>query len=173
MQYSHFSFWLTLLCIIGSRFAHLIKLTQMHSFLWLTNIPLWASQVVLVVKNLPANAGDTRDACSIPRLGRFPGEGHGNPHQYSCLDNPMDRGAWQATVYRVAQSQTRLKWLSIGQYSIVYMYHSFFIHSSVDAHLGCFHVLAIVSSAEMNNGIHVSFSVLVSSRYMPTMWCFY
>ena len=47
------------------------------------------------------------------------------------------------------------------------MYHSFFIHSSVDGHLGCFNVLAIVNSAAMNNGIHVSFSVLVSSGYMP------
>ena len=52
-------------------------------------------------------------------------------------------------------------------YSIVYMYHNFFIHSSVDGHLGCFHVIAIVNSAAMNNGIHVSFSVLVSSGYMP------
>ena len=47
------------------------------------------------------------------------------------------------------------------------MYHNFFIHSSVDGHLGCFHVLAIVNSAEMNNGIHVSFSILVSSGYTP------
>ena len=47
------------------------------------------------------------------------------------------------------------------------MYHSFFIHSSVDGHLGCFHVLTIVNSATMNNGIRVSFSVLFSSRYMP------
>ena len=47
------------------------------------------------------------------------------------------------------------------------MYHSFFIHSSVDGHLGCFHVLAIVNSAAMNNGIHVSLSILVSSGYMP------
>ena len=46
-------------------------------------------------------------------------------------------------------------------------YHNFFIHSSVDGHLGCFHVLASVNSAEMNNGIHVSFSILVSSGYMP------
>ena len=53
------------------------------------------------------------------------------------------------------------------QYSIVHMYHNFFIHSSVDIHLGCFHVLAIVISGAMNNGIHVSFSILVSSGYMP------
>ena len=49
----------------------------------------------------------------------------------------------------------------------MYVYHSFFIHSSVDGHLGCFHVLAVVNSAAMNNGIHVSLSVLVSSGYMP------
>ena len=53
------------------------------------------------------------------------------------------------------------------QYCIVYMYHNFFIHSSVNGHLGCFHVLAIVNSAAMNNGIYVSFSILVSSGYMP------
>ena len=52
-------------------------------------------------------------------------------------------------------------------YSIVYMYHNFFIHSSADGYLGCFHVLAIVNSAPMNNGIHVSFSILVSSGYKP------
>ena len=52
-------------------------------------------------------------------------------------------------------------------FSIVYIYHNFFVHSSVDGHLGCFHVLAIVNSAAMNNGIHVSLSILVSSRYMP------
>ena len=57
-----------------------------------------ASQMVLVVKNLPANAGDVRDVGSIPGLGRFPGGGHGNPLQNSCLENPMDRGAWWATV---------------------------------------------------------------------------
>ena len=53
-----------------------------------------ASQVVLVVKNLPANAGDVRDVSSIPGSGRSPGGGHGHPLQYSCLENPMDRGAW-------------------------------------------------------------------------------
>ena len=54
----------------------------------------WASQMVLVVKNLPASAGDIRDAGSIPGLVRSHGEGHGNPLQYSCLENPMNRGAW-------------------------------------------------------------------------------
>ena len=53
-----------------------------------------ASQVALVLKNLPANAGDRRDLDSIPESGRSPGGGHGNPLQYSCLENPMDRGAW-------------------------------------------------------------------------------
>ena len=65
--------------------------------------------MVLVVKNLPANAGDVRDTGSLPGLGRSPGEGHGNPLQFSCLQNPMVRGAWWATVHRVAQSWTRLK----------------------------------------------------------------
>jgi len=62
--------------------------------------------VALVVKNLPANvnAGDVRDTASIPGLGRSPGEGNGNPFQYSCLENPMDRGAWQAIVHGVAGS---------------------------------------------------------------------
>ena len=59
-----------------------------------------------MVKNLPANLGDSRDAGSIPGLGRSPGGGHGNPPQYSCLENPMDRGAWQAKVHGVTKSQT-------------------------------------------------------------------
>ena len=52
-----------------------------------------------MVKNLPANVGDIKDVGSIPGSGRSPGEGNGNPLQYSCLENPMDRGAWWATVY--------------------------------------------------------------------------
>ena len=58
----------------------------------------WVSQVALVVKNPIANAGDVKDVGSIPGLERSPGEGHGNPLQYSCLENPVDRGAWQAKV---------------------------------------------------------------------------
>ena len=68
--------------------------------------------MALVVKNLPANAGDVRDVDSIPGLGRFPGGGHGNPIQYSCLENPMDKEGWRATVQRVAKSQTRLNSLA-------------------------------------------------------------
>ena len=68
-----------------------------------------ASQVVLVLKNLPVNAGDVRDSSLIPGLGRFPGGGHGNPPQYSCLENPMDKGACWAIVRRVTKSRTQLK----------------------------------------------------------------
>ena len=62
-----------------------------------------------MVKNPPVNAGGIRDIGSIPGSGRSPIDGDGNPLQYSCLDNPMDRGAWQATVCRVAKGWTRLK----------------------------------------------------------------
>ena len=68
--------------------------------------------MVLVVKNLPAEAGDARDACSIPGSGRSPAEGDGNPLQYSCLENSMDRGAWQDSFQGVAKSWTRLKCLT-------------------------------------------------------------
>ena len=71
-----------------------------------------ASQVVLVVTNPLANAGDVRDTDSIPGSGRSLAEKNGNPLQYSCLENPMDRGAWQATEHGVAKRQTRLKQLS-------------------------------------------------------------
>ena len=60
--------------------------------------------MVLVVKNPPTSAGDLRDAGSISGSGRSPGGGHGNPLQYSCLENPLDRGAWQATVHRFTKS---------------------------------------------------------------------
>ena len=65
------------------------------------------------VTHPPANARDPREMGSIPGLGRSPGGGHSNPLQYPCLENPMDRGAWQATVHRVAKSRTRLKWLGM------------------------------------------------------------
>ena len=65
-----------------------------------------------MVKNLPANAGDIRDVGSILGFRRSPGEGPSNPLQYSCLENSMDRGAWQATVHGFTKSQTQLKQLS-------------------------------------------------------------
>ena len=64
---------------------------------------------MLVVKNPPANEGDIKDSGSISGSGKSPGGGHGNLLQYSCLEDPMDTGAWRATVYRVAQSLTQLK----------------------------------------------------------------
>ena len=68
----------------------------------------WGFPAGAVVKNLPANAGDPRDVGSIPRSGRSPGVGGGNPLQYSCLEISMDRGVWWATVHGVSKSLTRL-----------------------------------------------------------------
>jgi len=64
---------------------------------------------MLVVKNPTVNAGDIKDSGLLPEWGRYPGGGHGNPLQYSCLENPMDREAWWATVHKIAKSWTRLK----------------------------------------------------------------
>ena len=95
--------------------SHLSLTTgRKSSLLWRTHTVrlgpclIQTSQVVPMVKILPANARDVRDANLIPRSGRTPGGGHGNPLQYSCL-NPMDRRAWRATAHRVALSQTWLK----------------------------------------------------------------
>ena len=63
-------------------------------------------QVTLAVKNLPTSAEDVRDSASMPGSRRYLGGGHSNPLQYSCLENPMDRGAWQAIVHGVSQSMT-------------------------------------------------------------------
>ena len=76
------------------------------TFLRTAKLFLSASQVPLDIKNLPAKAGDIRDLGSIPGLGRSPGGGNGNTLQNSCLENPMDREAWQATVHGVSKSQT-------------------------------------------------------------------
>ena len=70
-----------------------------------------------MVKNPPAKAGDVRDVGSILGWGRSPGVGYGNPLQYSCLENPLDKGAWWATVRGVAKRQARLKQLSIHTHS--------------------------------------------------------
>ena len=75
-----------------------------------------------MVKNPPANTGDVREAGLTPGSGRSPGGGHGNPLQYSCLQNPMDRDAWQATVHRVEKSWTQLKQLSTHACGYIYIY---------------------------------------------------
>ena len=72
-----------------------------------------ASQVALLVKNPPPKAGGVKDSGSIPGSGRSPGGGNGNPLQYSCLENPMDRGAWRAMAHGVTKSQI---WLSTHTY---------------------------------------------------------
>ena len=69
--------------------------------------------MVLVVRNPSTNAGDARDEGSIPGLGRCPREGHGNPLQCSCLENPLDGGAWWTTVHKVTKSPTQLKRLNM------------------------------------------------------------
>ena len=95
-----------------------LDLQVLHASLIESKCPqLRASQVVLVIKNPPASEGDVKDVGSIPALGRNPGGGHGIPLQYSCLENTMDRRAWQATVHGVAKSWTRLKQLSMHIHS--------------------------------------------------------
>ena len=91
--------------------------TSPKGFLIFWRVLRWlcTSQAALVVKNLPTNARDIRDAGSIPGSGRSPGGGYGNPLQCSGLENPMDRGAWQATVHRVTKNWTLLKWFRIAQ----------------------------------------------------------
>ena len=88
---------------------------------------MYSSRVALEVKNSPANAGDVKEAGSIPRSGRSPREGNGNPLQYTWLKNPMDRGARWATVHGVTKNRTQLKWLST-QFNLylIFTYVSFY-----------------------------------------------
>ena len=81
--------------------------------------------MALMVKNLPTNAGDLRDSGLIPGLGRSPGGGHGNPIQHSCLEKPMNRGAWRAAVHSVAKSQTWLKLFSMHTHTTPYQHKCF------------------------------------------------
>ena len=87
--------------------------SECHSTHIFMRVYIWASQVALVVQNLPVSERDAGDVGSIPGLGRSPGGGHGNPLQYFCLENPMDRGAWWAAAHRVTKIWTRLKLLSM------------------------------------------------------------
>ena len=122
-------------------------------------VDVQASQVALVVKNLPANAGDIRDVGSIPGLGRSPGGGHVNPLQYSCLENPMDRGAWQAAVPRVTKSRRWLKQLSMCMHSWFTVLCLFLLYSKVTQLSICidifFHILFHYRSSQ-----HIEYSSL-------------
>ena len=100
--FSHYNFWWSLLARTGLCSFWPIA----HSLQKCYPTQNLAFQMVLMVKNPPAKAGDMG---SIPGLGRFPGVGNGNPLQYSCLENPMDRGTGQAAVHRVTKSHTGLK----------------------------------------------------------------
>ena len=103
-----------------------------------------ASQVVPVPKNLPPNAGGIRDTGSIPGSGRSPGGENGNPLQYSYLGNPMNRGAWRATVHSVAKSQTQLKQLSMHR------------HMSTWSHCGKCHSECQICSIALGSYLKVS-----------------
>ena len=96
--------------LLGCQLRHVPGVHSLSTCLHPTYMA-WASQV-LVLKNPLVNAGDRRDMDSIPESERSPGGGNGNPLQYCCLENPMDRGAWRAPVYEVAKSWTWLKRLS-------------------------------------------------------------
>ena len=112
----------------GLEVCQLFLSLEAHGFLyrcWLSL--LRASQVALVVKHPPANAGNWRDVGSIPGSGRYPGGGHGNPLKLSCLENSVNRGAWQATANRVTKSRTWLKRLSMAYILIKWLFGVMFI----------------------------------------------
>ena len=97
-----------IICLGFLEKSHALRLNISYFLMYIK-----VSQMVLVVKNLPSNAGDIKDAVLILGLGRSPGGLYGNSLQYSCLENPMDGGGWWAIVHRVTQSQTQLQQLSM------------------------------------------------------------
>ena len=109
-----FSFYVHIIQFSSSSSASPITLFRIFSWSppsvsWLEPGHLLSFLGALVVKNPPANTGNIRDMSLVPGSGRSPGRGHGNPLQDSCLENPMDRGAWWAAVHGITKSQTQLK----------------------------------------------------------------
>ena len=92
---------------------------------------------------------------SIPELGRLPGEGLGNPLQYSCLENPMNRGAWRATVHRVSKSQIQLKQLSTTQKSMIYLYIFSIIYCLISHLLNLWNKLEIRKRKSLKRSWHI------------------
>ena len=101
--------------VTGKYLSSHLKLSPGHSPKnnWFCPRGMLGNSSAYINMHLDANVGNIRDTSSVPGPGRSPGGGHGNPLQYSCLENPVDRGAWQTTVHRVTKSQTRLKQLSM------------------------------------------------------------
>ena len=111
-------------------------------------------QVELVVKNPPANAGDIRDVGSIPESGRFPGEGNSNPLHYSCLENPMDRGAWHASPWCPRE-------LDMTEYTNI--------------RITKIKILKILNAVEDAEQLELSYMPVVMKKYQPlwkTVWQF-
>ena len=127
---------------------------------------------MLVVKNSPANSGDIKDVALIPGSGRSPGVGNGNPFQYSCLENPIYREAWQATVLSIAQNQTGLKQLSM--YAL-----QFFIYvliSSAHFPITCGHpshyeLLYTPKDIKIHGMEHKSRKLIFKNQSDPIMCC--
>ena len=122
------------------------------------------TEMALVIKNPPANAGDIRDVGLIPGSGRSLEGGHSNPLQYSCLENPMDRGAWWATVHGVTKSQTRLS-----------DYHFHFLMTNLDSILKSITLLTKVCTVKSYGffSSHVWIWKLDHKEgWVPKNWCF-
>ena len=130
--------WILSLCIMFKVLPCCSMYQFLHSFLWSNNNPLFRDisfcfYIHHLMEGFPSDAGDARGASLIPGAGRSPGEGNGNPFQYSCLKNPRDRGAWWAAIHRVTKSRT---WLSNT--------------TTADGNLGCFGLLATMTNTSVN-----------------------
>ena len=119
VSYSIYLFWLTSISLIPSRYIHIASNGKISIFLWLSNIPLamcfsvCVYHIFFIHSSVDGHLGCFHILAIIYNANiNTDGEGNGNPLQYSCLENPMDRGAWWAAIYGVAQSQPRLKRLS-------------------------------------------------------------